>query len=108
MSSVMLVHATAANEIIGLQEIVNARTIQLQADLTLTILEHLRTALRDVRLIKTLHVDSNTTIANLVRTAVSLRTSGYVDAILLDSRTPGRTGGTGQTHDWSLSRAVEQ
>ncbi len=106
MSSVMLVHATAANEIVELCETVNARAIQLQSNLTLTTLEQLRTALRDVRVIKTLHVDSNTTTANLVRTAVSLCTSGYVDAILLDSRTSGKTGGTGQIHDWRLSRAV--
>jgi len=29
-----------------------------------------------------------------------------VDAILLDSRTEDRLGGTGQTHDWSISQRL--
>ena len=30
----------------------------------------------------------------------------YCDALLLDSRTHDRLGGTGRTHDWSVSRHV--
>jgi len=33
-------------------------------------------------------------------------TAAHVDAILLDSRTPDRIGGTGVTHDWTISREI--
>lgn len=32
--------------------------------------------------------------------------SGTIDAVLLDTASGTRTGGTGRTHDWSVSRAV--
>ncbi|MFD6103039.1 phosphoribosylanthranilate isomerase [Nocardia salmonicida] len=30
----------------------------------------------------------------------------YCDVVLLDSRTPSRLGGTGQTHDWNISKKI--
>jgi len=38
--------------------------------------------------------------------AAALRFEPLADALRLDSRTPDRIGGTGQTHDWSISRRI--
>ncbi len=55
--------------------------------------------------ISVLHVDvagSNDPIDSLVRRCRDLR--GKTDVILLDSRVPGQTGGTGKVFDWTLPR----
>ena len=36
----------------------------------------------------------------------ALRYEPLADALLLDSRTAERIGGTGQIHDWSISRRI--
>jgi phosphoribosylanthranilate isomerase len=40
--------------------------------------------------------------------AEALAIEPLVDAVLLDSRTADRIGGTGVPHDWSLSRQIVQ
>ena len=55
--------------------------------------------------ISVLHVDiasSNDPIDSLVKRSRELK--GKTDAILLDSRVPGQTGGTGKVFDWTLAR----
>ena len=58
--------------------------------------------------ISVLHVDvegSKDPIDSLVRRCQDLR--GKTDAILLDSRVPGQTGGTGKVFDWTLPRRFD-
>ena len=55
---------------------------------------------RGTKLIQAIHVVNDTAIAE----AAALEP--LVDALLLDSRTAERIGGTGQTHDWSISRRI--
>ena len=52
------------------------------------------------RLIKAVHV-ADWSALNAARSC-----EPYSDAILLDSRTENRIGGTGQVHDWSISREI--
>ncbi len=67
--------------------------------------ERLREFLRDRLIIQVIHVRSADDVAYAQRAA-----KWWADAILLDSGNPDATvrelGGTGRTHDWSISRAI--
>ena len=51
-----------------------------------------------------IHVSPGETASEAI--AVAQGIVQYVDALLVDSRTVDRLGGTGMTHDWSISAAV--
>ena len=62
----------------------------------------IRDALPYIRIMKAVHVMD----MSAVETAQEVAT--YADAIILDTRTPERLGGTGLTHDWSISAQIVQ
>jgi len=62
----------------------------------------IREKIRGARLIKTVYVKTGNA------TAAVIEDSKAFDAILLDSFTSGRYGGTGMIHDWELSRQIKQ
>ncbi len=79
-------------------------TLQLVDQVPFSELEQLRLTLPDIWLVQVVHVQGEASVDEAVAVAP------YVDAILLDS---GNTklglkqlGGTGRTHDWSLSRRI--
>lgn len=100
VTSVLVTHLITAGEVIALQAQVQAAAIQLQDDFPIEGLLTLREALPAVRLIKAVSVVD----ASAIETA--LRFEPFADALLLDSRTRDRIGGTGQVHDWSISRRI--
>jgi phosphoribosylanthranilate isomerase len=51
-------------------------------------------------IIKAVHVEGEDSIE------VARQAAPYADAILLDTRTEARLGGTGLTHDWAISRRI--
>jgi phosphoribosylanthranilate isomerase len=53
-----------------------------------------------VKLIKAIPVEN----VSAIETAECL--APYVDALLVDSRTKDRIGGTGMTHDWGISSKI--
>lgn len=57
-----------------------------------------------VKLIKTVPIDQDTDIGNTI--AYISRLQHTADAILLDTKIDGRTGGTGAVHDWTISQAI--
>jgi phosphoribosylanthranilate isomerase len=69
-------------------------------------LRDLRASLPDVRLVQVIHVAGPESVAT-ARAVAPL-----VDALLLDSGNPAlpvkQLGGTGRTHDWSVSRAIRE
>ena len=81
-----------------------ANTVQIVDAVAPQIYEAIRKAHRDLRIIQVIHVEDARSIdqARVV--------AAHVDAILLDSGKPSATvptfGGTGQTHDWSLSSKI--
>ena len=81
-------------------------TIQLVDRLESGTHRELREALPGVSLVQVIHVTGPESVAE----AISLATS--VDAILLDSGNQSlavkELGGTGRTHDWSLSRQIRE
>jgi phosphoribosylanthranilate isomerase len=79
-------------------------TIQLVDTLTRGTHADLRRALPGIRIAQVIHVLDDASVAAAVAVAP------YVDALLLDSGNPKlavkELGGTGRTHNWSLSRRI--
>ena len=100
ISSVMVTHLQNSLEIAGLCRDVRPTTIQLHNDLPCEEIVKLHRELPHVKLIKAIHVVDETAIGD------AIRFSPYVNALLLDTRTRDRIGGTGITHDWSISRQI--
>lgn len=79
-------------------------TLQLVDALPGDELPRLRDALPEVRLVQVIHVTGEASIDE------ALAAVPWVDALLLDSGNPGAAvkelGGTGRTHDWSVSRRL--
>ena len=126
VSSVMVTHLQQATRIVELVRQVGATTLQLQDAIEPEELRAIRSALPAVKLIKAIHVsggegsglghrgsdadgDGNGdgdggSVADALTEART--TAPLVDALLLDSRTADRIGGTGLPHDWSISRRI--
>jgi phosphoribosylanthranilate isomerase len=81
-------------------------TLQLVDHVPVEEIRKLRKALPDLRLVQVIHVQGEHSVAEAVGIAP------YVDALLLDSGSPGKPvkelGGTGRTHDWNLSRRIRE
>ena len=80
-------------------------TVQLVDDETGTdVYRALRAHAPTVRIVQVIHVRDESSITR------ALAAAPHVDALLLDSGNPGAAvrelGGTGRTHDWSLSRLI--
>lgn len=100
VNTVMVTHLVHANEILDLHDTLLTSTIQLHDELDPQEIETIRTARPHLTLIKTIHVVDDTAIEAAEIFAP------YVDALLLDSRTAERIGGTGLSHDWNISQRI--
>jgi len=100
--TVLVTHLLDPEAIARLAAATETGTIQVHGDLPVEDVRRLRALLPDQRLIKAVHV----TGPEAVRHAQAHATAA--DALLLDSRTADRLGGTGQVHDWSVSQAIVQ
>ena len=104
VGSVMVTHLQQATPILELIRQVGATTLQLQDGITPQELQAIRTAQPGVKLIQAIHVGDGDAANQAIAAAIAAEP--LVDALLLDSRTADRIGGTGQTHDWSVSRRI--
>lgn len=81
-------------------------TLQLVDWIGVESLRKLRKRCPGARLVQVLHVESNTQLDQ------AQTIEGDVDAILLDSGRPSaevkELGGTGRTHNWSISRKIRE
>lgn len=104
VATFLLTSATAADAIVAQQRATGADTLQLVDRVPADALRALRAALPDVRLVQVIHVRGAQSLAE-ARAVAPL-----VDGLLLDSGDPTaavRTlGGTGEIHDWAISRAI--
>ena len=93
-----------AASIIEQQRRTRVNAIQIVDRLVHGAHRELRTALPGIRLIQVIHVTGDESVEE----AISV--SPYVDALLLDSGNPSAAvkelGGTGRTHDWSISSRI--
>jgi phosphoribosylanthranilate isomerase len=104
VASFLLTSETKAEAIIAHHKKVHTNTLQLVDALSEGTYADIRAALPAVKLVQVIHVIDEGSVEEAVRLSES------VDALLLDSGNPHlkikELGGTGRTHDWSLSRRI--
>lgn len=100
VSSVMVTHLQRASAILPLFLQVAPSSLQLHDAIPAGEMAVLRAELPGIRLIQAIAVVDQGAID------AALAIEPFVDALLLDSRTADRIGGTGQTHDWAISRRI--
>jgi phosphoribosylanthranilate isomerase len=106
VSSFLLTCKQDAASIIDQQRRLRVNTIQICDRLPRGSHEELREALPGVSLVQVIHVTGPEAVDEAVAVAP------HVDAVLLDSGNQSlaikELGGTGRTHDWSLSRRIRE
>jgi phosphoribosylanthranilate isomerase len=100
VSSVLVTHLIEADQVIRLHATVPTTSIQLHDAIPVEAIEAIRTALPHVLLIKAIGVTDEGSIE------IAHSFAPHVDALLLDTHTTDRIGGTGTVHDWSISRKI--
>jgi phosphoribosylanthranilate isomerase len=96
-SAVLVTHLQDSARVADLARDIGVGTIQLHDEMEITGIEALRVAIPGIAIVKAVHVEGADSFARARHYAP------YVDALLLDSRTADRLGGTGKTHDWAIS-----
>ena len=106
VSSFLLTCLQDAESIIDQQRRLRVSTIQICDRLTKGSYQQLREALPGVSLVQVVHVTGPEAVDEAIGVAP------HVDAVLLDSGNQSlaikELGGTGRTHDWSLSRRIRE
>ncbi len=97
---VMVTHLLDAEEIIAILKDLKITTVQLHDAIAVKEIEKIRRALPELYIIKAIHVFDDATIDE------ALKMEQFADAIILDSRTKTRLGGTGNIHDWNISAEI--
>ncbi|WP_235174744.1 phosphoribosylanthranilate isomerase [Tomitella biformata] len=101
-STVLVTHLVDPAQILALADHIGVRGIQLHGPVDDAAAASVRAGAFGRRVTRALHVVAGmglAEISSLGRTA---------DALLLDSRTAERLGGTGQVHDWSISARIRE
>jgi len=94
---VAVTHLTDIQKIIDLIINLGANTVQIHDYIEPKEVKTIRENLPGVKIIKSVHVEGENAIE------IAKLFEPYAHAILLDSRTTDRLGGTGITHDWDIS-----
>jgi len=102
ISSVLVIMPKNADEAIIMIDEAKPTEVQIHNALPLAELKKIRET--GVRIIKTIPVSEHADTEMLINLIKDL--SGIADAVLLDTVIDGKTGGTGVSHNWELSRKV--
>ena len=108
--AVLVTTETDPERLAALVEETEPDVVQVHRELTPSEVQAVARALpRGVKLCSLLAVaaDGRASDQELVRRALALA-QPPLDALVLDTRVGGRSGGTGVPHDWALSRAVRR
>ena len=100
VSTVLVTHRDTPESILDLADRTGVNTIQVHGLVTLDTLKQVRAGAGSRKVLRAVHVSGEEAIDDAVEAAP------HCDALLLDSRSKDRLGGTGQTHDWSISRRI--
>ena len=98
--AVLVTHLPDPERVAALAASIGARTVQVHGDMALADLRRLRALVSGARLLKAVHVTGEDALRRALAYAPD------ADALVLDSRTADRLGGTGMTHDWSVSARI--
>lgn len=92
--------------IVDQQKRCGVNALQICDELEPKSLSHLRSELPGISIVQVIHVTGETALTHAKTIAP------FVDGILLDSGNPAspvkQLGGTGRTHDWSVSRSIRE
>jgi phosphoribosylanthranilate isomerase len=106
IATFLLTSSQSAGEIVAQQKRVGTNTIQLCDRLENGTYDDLRRTMPGVALVQVIHVGGDDSILEAREVAP------HVDALLLDSGNQSlavkELGGTGRTHDWSVSRRIRE
>ena len=106
VSSFLLTCLQDATSIIDQQRRLRVNTIQICDRLTSGSYHQIHDALPGIKLVQVIHVTGPESVDEAIAVAP------HVDAILLDSGNQSlaikELGGTGRTHDWSVSRMIRE
>lgn len=104
ISTFLLTSKQSVAEIIDQQKRCKTNTIQIVDHLIEGTHKELKDALPGISIVQVIHVNDESSVAE------AIKVSENVDGILLDSGNQKlevkELGGTGRTHDWSLSRKI--
>jgi phosphoribosylanthranilate isomerase len=104
IATFLLTSEHSPETIIAQQRRCRTNTLQLCDHLPATVYPRLRDELPGIALVQVVHVTDSTSVD------CALAAAKHVDALLLDSGNPSlavkELGGTGRTHDWTLSRRI--
>ena len=102
ISTVLVTHLSDVEGIISLAAFTRVSTVQLHGESKVDDILVLREHLPNIKLYKTIHVEDGSAIP------LASEWDNRVDAILLDtiSEAENKVGGTGKTHDWSISAEI--
>ena len=98
--AVLVTHLLDPERVAGLAASVGAHTVQIHGEMAVADLRRLRALTPSARLLKAVHVTGEGALGD------ALSHAAHADALVLDSRTADRLGGTGRTHDWSISARI--
>lgn len=102
VSTVMVTHLTDKNEIIDLATYLHVNTVQIHDYISPSDVLFVKERLPFCKIIKAIHIiDDKESALEMVKEFECV-----CDALLLDSRTKDRLGGTGITHDWNISQEI--
>ena len=100
VARVLVTHQTTLGNVSELVRETGATAVQLHGEYPLVAVPALREAFPYLSILKCVHVTGEEAIA-AARAAARV-----ADAVLLDTKVRGRIGGTGKTHDWSISAKI--
>lgn len=100
VSTVLVTHRDTPEDILDLADRTGVNTIQVHGIVTLDTLKQVKARAGSRKVLRAVHVSGEEAIDD------ALEAAPHCDALLLDSRSKDRLGGTGQTHDWSISRRI--
>ena len=104
VSTWLLTSRTDADGVVSHARTCGTDTVQLVDAVGPAVYAALRRALPALRIVQVVHVEDERARSR------ALAGAPHVDAVLLDSGRPaeGVLGGTGETHDWALSRRIRE
>jgi phosphoribosylanthranilate isomerase len=100
VSVVLVTHLQASEEILRLADHIGVDTIQVHGLVASRTVADVAERAQGRRIIRAVHVTGPEAVGE------ALEVTQVCDAVLLDSRTNNRLGGTGHTHDWLISREI--
>jgi len=102
VTCVLVTHVVEPDRIVRLARRVPCSAVQVHGGLAVEAFAELRAALRPRQTLGLVSIEDDGAVAH------AARLGSAVDAIVLDSidRASGRVGGTGRTHDWSVSARI--